>query len=175
MVERLVLVGMMGAGKTTVGRMVADQLGWGYLDSDEQVMAATGRSVAELFSERGEAFFRAEEARVLAEAVSGTEPVVVSAAGGVVLAPTNRALLAQSGTVVWLRADPATLAGRVASGTHRPLLGDDPPTALVALDAVRRPFYAELAHVVIDVDELTADQVAAEVVRRSGVAASELR
>ena len=52
MVERLVLVGMMGAGKTTVGRMVADQLGWGYLDSDEQVMAATGRSVAELFSER---------------------------------------------------------------------------------------------------------------------------
>jgi shikimate kinase len=175
MVERLVLVGMMGAGKTTVGRMVAGQLGWGYLDSDEQVMAATGRTVAELFSERGEAAFRAEEARVLAEALSGSEPVVVAAAGGVVLSPHNRALLARAGTVVWLRADPATLAGRVGSGTHRPLLGDDPPSALVALDAARRPFYSELARVVIDVDELSPDEVAAEVVRRSGVAAPEPR
>jgi shikimate kinase len=175
MPERLVLIGMMGAGKTTVGRMVAEQLGWRYLDSDEQVMAATGQTVAELFAERGEAAFRAEEARVLAEALSGPDPVVVAAAGGVVLAPHNRALLARSGTVVWLRADPATLAGRVGSGTHRPLLGDDPPSALAALDAARRPFYSELAHVVIDVDQMAPDEVAAEVVRRSGVAATEPR
>jgi shikimate kinase len=175
MVDRLVLVGMMGAGKTTVGRMVAEHLGWGYLDSDEQVTAATGRSVAELFAEHGEASFRAEEARVLAEALSGTEPVVVAAAGGVVLAAGNRALLTRSGTIVWLRADPATLVGRVGSGNHRPLLGDDPTSALVVLDAVRRPFYAELARVVIDVDDLTPEEVAAEVLRRSGLAAAEPR
>jgi shikimate kinase len=175
MVDRLVLVGMMGAGKTTVGRMVAERLGWRYLDSDEQVMAATGRSVAELFAEHGEAAFRAEEARVLAEALSDPEPVVVSAAGGVVLARQNRVLLARAGTVVWLRADPATLAGRVSPGDHRPLLGDDPSGALASLDAVRRPLYAEVAGVVIDVDELTADEVAHEVVRRAGLAAAESR
>jgi shikimate kinase len=175
MVDRLVLVGMMGAGKTTVGRKVAERLGWRYLDSDEQVMAATGKSVVELFAEGGESAFRAEEARVLAEALSESEPVVVSAAGGVVLASANRALLARAGTVVWLRADPATLADRVVAGDHRPLLGDDPPGALASLDAVRRPLYAEVAAVVIDVDELTPDEVAQEVVRRAGLAAAESR
>ena len=175
MVDRLVLIGMMGAGKTTVGRMVATRLGWGYLDSDEQVTAATGRTVAQLFAEHGEPAFRAEEARVLAEALAGSDPVVVSAAGGVVLAPANRALLARSGTVVWLRADPSTLALRVSSGDHRPLLGADPPAALVALDAVRRPFYSELAKVIVDVDQLSADEVAELVVRRAGLSAVQSR
>lgn len=175
MVDRLVLIGMMGAGKTTVGRMIAARLGWGYLDSDEQVMAATGCTVAELFTERGEAAFRAEEARVLAEALAGSEPVVVSAAGGVVLASTNRALLSRSGTVVWLRADPSTLTHRVRAGDHRPLLGDDPPAALVALDAVRRPLYTELAQVVIDVDELSALEVVEQVMQRAGLTAAKSR
>ncbi len=175
MVDRLVLIGMMGAGKTTVGRMVAAQLGWRYLDSDEQVMTATGRTVAELFAEQGEAAFRAEEARVLAEALSGRDPVVVAAAGGVVLAQANRTLLARSGTVVWLRADPSTLAQRVGSGDHRPLLGEDAPTALVALDAVRRPFYADLATVVVDVDELSAGEVAEQVMQRAGLTSANSR
>jgi shikimate kinase len=100
MVDRLILVGMMGAGKTTVGNELAQRLGWEYLDSDAQVMADTGRTVPELFVEQGEAAFRAEEERVLTEALSGDRPVVVSAAGGVVLSPANRALLARSGTVV---------------------------------------------------------------------------
>jgi shikimate kinase len=139
MVDRIILVGMMGVGKTTTGRLLAERLDWPYLDSDEQVMADTGRSVPELFAERGEAAFRAEEERVLAEALAGEGPVVVSAAGGVVLSPANRELLARSGTVVWLRADPGVLAGRVGDGAGRPLLDDDPASALSALDAVRRP------------------------------------
>lgn len=170
MPDHLVLVGMMGAGKTTVGRMVADQLGWGYLDSDEQVAEVTGRSVPELFAEGGEAAFRSIEARVLADALAGQDPVVVSAAGGVVLAEGNRALLARSGTVVWLRADPATLARRVGNGEGRPLLGEDPPAALVALDAVRRPLYAEVARIVIDVDELSPEAVATAVLHEAGLA-----
>jgi shikimate kinase len=163
MVDRLVLVGMMGAGKSTVGRLLSRRLGWSYLDSDAQVVAETGYTVPELFAERGEAAFRAEEERVLAVALSGTEPVVVSAAGGVVLSEANRHLMARSGTVVWLRADPRVLARRVGRGAGRPLLGDDPAGALVDLDAVRRPLYASIAAVTIDVDTLAPSQVVDEV------------
>ncbi|MGO8870451.1 MAG: shikimate kinase [Acidimicrobiales bacterium] len=159
MVDRIVLVGMMGAGKTTVGRLLADRLGWAYLDSDAEVAATTGRTLPELFAERGEAAFRAEEARVLAEALSGDEPVVVSAAGGVVLSKENCDLLATSGTVVWLRAEPSLLARRVGTGEGRPLLDGGPAAALVELDRVRRPLYATVAAVTVDVDDLTPLQV----------------
>lgn len=169
MVDRLILVGMMGAGKTTTGRMLAGRLGWPYLDSDDEVMTATGRSVPELFAERGETAFRAEEERVLAEALSSRGPVVVSAAGGVVLSPANRALMAGSGTVVWLRADPGVLAGRVGDGAGRPLLDDDPASALVDLDRVRRPLYQEVADVVVDVDRLDPGEVADVVLERTGL------
>ncbi len=159
MADRLVLVGMMGAGKTTVGRELAARLGWTFLDSDEMVEAATGSTVPELFAEQGEPAFRAEETRVLAEALASGRPVVVSAAGGVVLAAENRALLATE-TVAWLRADPRTLADRVGAGAGRPLLDDDPAGTLAALDAVRRPFYEEVADVVVDVDALDPSTVA---------------
>jgi shikimate kinase len=159
MVDRIILVGMMGAGKTTVGRGLAERLGWQHCDSDAQVVARTGRTVPELFAERGEDAFRAEESRVLAEALSSDQPVVVSAAGGVVLSSSNRHLLTRSGIVVWLRADPALLARRVGSGTGRPLLDGDPAANLIDLDAVRRPLYQEVAEVAVDVDGFTPGQV----------------
>ncbi len=168
MVDRIILVGMMGVGKTTTGRLLAERLGWPYLDSDAQVMADTGRSVPELFAERGEAAFRAEEERVLTEALSGERPVVVSAAGGVVLSPTNRALLDRSGTVVWLRAEPEVLASRVGDGVGRPLLDDDPAATLVELYRVRRPLYEAVADVVVDVDRLPPDHVVDRVLAAAG-------
>jgi len=160
MADRLILVGMMGAGKTTVGQRLADRLGWAYLDSDAQVMADTGRTVPELFAQLGEAGYRAEESRVLAVALSGADPVVVSAAGGVVLSESNRELLVRSGTVVWLRADPGVLAGRVGDGAGRPLLEGDPAATLIELERVRRPLYESVADVTIDVDDLTPGGVA---------------
>ncbi len=169
MPDRLLLVGMMGVGKSTVGRLVADRLGWRYLDSDAQVMADTGRTVPEIFAEAGEAAFRAEESRVLAEAVSGTDHVVVSVAGGAVLSEANRTLLVRSGSVVWLRADPATLAARVGSGVGRPVLGADPAAAQAALDEERRPLYESVAALVVDVDTLTPEQVADRVVDGLGL------
>jgi shikimate kinase len=175
MVDRIVLVGMMGAGKTTVGRLLSERLGWDYLDSDAQVRAETGRTVPELFAERGEAAFRAEEARVLSDALSGERPVVVSAAGGVVLFEANRDLIARSGTVVWLRADPKVLAGRVGSGRGRPLLEGDPASALAELDAARRPLYASLAHVAVDVDRLTPHQVVDRVLADPVISAAGIK
>jgi shikimate kinase len=172
MVDRIILIGMMGAGKTTVGRLLAERLGWQHVDSDAQVVATTGHTVPELFEQGGEDAFRAEEARVLAEALSGERPVVVSAAGGVVLAPSNRALIAGAGTVVWLRADPRLLARRVGTGRGRPLLEDDPGRHLAELDEARRPFYEELAEVVVDVDALTPSQVVDQVLSDPVVAAA---
>jgi shikimate kinase len=163
----LLLVGMMGAGKTTVGRLVADHLGRPYRDSDTMVEEATGHSVPELFATEGEAAFRAAESAALRAAVA-PPPAVISVAGGAVLDPANRALLAASGTVVWLRAAPETLAARVGDGDGRPLLAPDPARALVALDAARRPLYAEVADAVVDVDDLAPTQVADAVLLAAG-------
>lgn len=168
MADRIILVGMMGAGKTTVGRSLADRLGWSHFDSDAQVMARTGRTVPELFAEQGEPAFRAEESQVLADALSGDGPVVVSAAGGVVLSEANRDLLARSGTVVWLRADPRLLLERVGRGRGRPLLDDDPATRLVELYEVRRPLYESVADLVVDVDGRSPDEVVEQILRHRG-------
>lgn len=150
----------MGSGKSTVGRQLASRLGWAFLDSDAMVEASTGSTVAELFESDGEVTFRAEESRVLAEALASGTPAVVSAAGGSVLSKANRGLLATQAIVVWLRAEPSTLATRVQPGGHRPLLGADHAVALAELDAVRRPLYEEVADVVVDVDDLDPPRVA---------------
>jgi shikimate kinase len=158
-VPRVLLVGMMGAGKTTVGRALGQRFGWPYLDSDEEVRRRTGRTVPQLFAERGEAAFRVEEAAVLAEACASTHPVVVSVAGGAVLDPANRALLLASGQVVWLRASLATLRHRVGDGRTRPLLGGDPGEALARLYPERARLYEEVAAIVVDVDDTPTDVV----------------
>ncbi len=161
----ILLVGMMGAGKTTVGRLLAARLGRRYVDSDEEVEAATGRTVRELFEQGGEQVFRPLESQALAAAVRDGGPVVVGVAGGAVLDPANRALVRRAGTVVWLRATPETLARRIAhpdaaehrSGhraDHRPLLEHDPEGVLRQLDEERRPLYESVADAVVDVDDV---------------------
>jgi shikimate kinase len=164
MSRHVLLIGMMGAGKTTVGQTVAARLGWTYRDSDADVVAATGQSVPELFEAQGEAAFRRAESEVLAVACAAPESSVISVAGGAVLAEANRDLLAASGTVVWLRARPETLATRVGDGAGRPLLDGDPAATLTRLNTERAPLYAALADLTIDVDELSADQVASAIV-----------
>jgi shikimate kinase len=164
MTPRILLVGMMGAGKTTTGNLLAERLGWAYRDSDADVEAATGLTVPELFARDGEAAFRRAEAAVLAEACADPSPSVVSVAGGAVLSEQNRRLVTSNGIVVWLRARPETLAARVGEGTGRPLLGDDPAEAVVRLNAVRAPLYAEVADVVLDVDELDPVTVADRII-----------
>ena len=124
-----------------------------------EVERTTGRRVPEIFERDGEAAFRREESRVLREAASGGDHVVVSVAGGAVLEEVNREVIAAAGTVVWLRATIDTLVRRVGSGRGRPLLAPDPRAALVRLDGIRRPLYAAVADLVVDVDELAAPEV----------------
>lgn len=166
MAERLLLVGMMGAGKSTVGPLVAQRLGWSFVGTDEEVERSTGKSIPELFESGGEALFRREESRVLAE-VLRLRAIVVSVGGGAVLEERNRDLLGRSGLVVWLRAKPETLVRRVGDGGSRPLLvhtGSDPSEELARIDADRRSLYEQTADAVVDVDGLTATEVAEAVV-----------
>ncbi len=166
----IVLVGMMASGKTTAGEAVAGRLGWDFIDSDRQVEAATGHTVEEIWAAEGEQAFRRLEARALADALASTarRPAVVAAAGGVVLDPANRALLRRHPPVVWLRADPATLADRAGSGPGRPLLAGGPRETLARLWAERRPLYQEVADAVVDVDGLGPDEVVEQVLAAAG-------
>lgn len=161
--EKILLVGMMGAGKSTVGLALARHLGWPYVDSDEEVVRRTGRTVPELFAEGGEAAFRAEEKQALREAVTAEGPAVVSVAGGAVLDAGNREVLREGGRVVWLRAPVPTLAERVGAGEGRPLLGDDPASVLGRLYEQRRLLYAEVADVVVDVAQLSPAEAVEEI------------
>ena len=152
---------MMAVGKTSVGRRLAAARGWEFFDSDRQIEAMTGRTVADIWRTDGEPAFRRLEADVLADALASPVPRVIAAAGGTVLDDNNRRLMTQHRPVVWLRGTPEVLATRLGTATHRPLLDDDPAGVLERLDTIRRPFYEEVADVVVDVDDLTPDQVVA--------------
>ncbi|GAB4334887.1 MAG: hypothetical protein Kow0010_22130 [Dehalococcoidia bacterium] len=163
--ERLFLVGLSGSGKSTVGRMVAERLGWDFVDTDTLVMEISGRTIPELFREGGEALFREYEVRALREAAE-RHRVVVSTGGGAPTTPEGRRIIA-SGYSVWLVVDPDEAVRRLEAnpGTEeRPLLGDRPAERLRALLEQRRPFYAECDGSV-DVNALSPAQVATEVIR----------
>ena len=162
--KTVVMVGMMGAGKTAVGTAVGRALGVPFLDSDEEIVKAAQRSIAEIFERDGEAFFRARETEVLARLLRGA-PCVLSTGGGAFLSETNRALVQEAGVSVWLRADLDLLWQRVRHKTTRPLLRTaNPRETLRQLYEARVPFYS-LADVVVDsAADLSIDEMAAKVV-----------
>lgn len=160
---RVLLIGMMGAGKSTVGRELAARTGWPYLDNDDLVHRARGLTAPEVLARDGVEELRAAEADALTLALGMPAPVVAGVAGGVVLDAALRARLVGAGVVVWLRARPQTLAVRVGRGEGRPWLEGDPVAALRRLAAERDPLYAEVATLVVDVDGVSASTVAARV------------
>ena len=155
----LYLVGMMGSGKTSTGRPLAEQLGYGFVDADAVIEQAAGCSIPEIFERDGEAGFRALESQVL-NAISQRHSLVVATGGGVVTQQENWGLL-HSGIVIWLDVVPEQLMQRLkADSTVRPLLQtDDPDAALNALLNQRRPLYAE-ADLTVVIDQETPDAVA---------------
>ena len=155
----LYLVGMMGSGKTSTGRPLAEQLGYGFVDADAVIEQAAGCSIPEIFERDGEAGFRALENQVL-NAISQRHSLVVATGGGVVTQQENWGLL-HSGIVIWLDVVPEQLMQRLkADSTVRPLLQtDDPDAALNALLNRRRPLYAE-ADLTVVIDQETPDAVA---------------
>ncbi|MSY71779.1 MAG: shikimate kinase, partial [Actinobacteria bacterium] len=155
----LVLVGMMGAGKTSGGRRVAKRLHRRHVDLDAAIERTFGRKIPEIFAAEGEPGFRDREHDVLVDLLRGDEPLVVSTGGGAVLREDNRASMRERGTVVWLRAAPQTLLSRVGDGSGRPLLAGDPLGNLTRLAAARADAYRAAAHHIVDVDHMSFDAI----------------
>lgn len=161
----VVLVGMMGIGKTTVGRILAERLGVAFSDSDEVIESRTGRTVKQISGEEGEEAFRVHETQALLDALASPVPQVIAAAGGVVLRASNREVLRSADAhVVWLRADPGLLVDRAMSAAHRPLLDDDPAGTLQRMFREREHLYLEVADAVVDVNGRDVNQVVDAVV-----------
>lgn len=157
------LIGLMGAGKTKVGRRAADTLGRPFVDTDRVVERAAGMTVSEIFDTEGEQAFRARERAAIAEALT-RDGAVVSVGGGAVLDPDNVARIRAAGDVVWLYAEPETLAVRLRRSTgrgDRPLLaGTEPVAALRDLLDRRRPAYAAAATVTLPTDGMAVAESA---------------
>jgi shikimate kinase len=158
----IVLVGMMGAGKTAVGRRLAAALGWPFTDADWAIEAAAGTTIANIFAEIGEAAFRARERQVIARLLRG-ERQVLALGGGAFVDPETRALVRERALSIWLRADLDVLARRTGRRDDRPLLaGGDPRARLAALLEQRAPIYAQ-ADFVVDSGKGPIDDVVARV------------
>ena len=150
MATNLFLVGMMGAGKTTIGKSLAARLGRRFVDTDKLLVERTGVPVATIFEVEGEGGFRRREAALLAE-LAQESACVVATGGGAILDPANRRVMREHGTVVYLRARVDSLWERTRHDTHRPLLATpDPRGTLARLLAERDPLYQEAAHLVVD-------------------------
>ena len=173
----IVMIGFMGAGKTTVGRLVARALGREFADTDQMIERASGTTIGEIFTREGELGFRRREIAAIDRAIA-TPGRVVAVGGGAVLSADNRTALKQAGLLVYLRATPETLAGRLTGVTDRPLLANasDRAGRIRDLLVARGPIYETAGDVAVDTDRLTAEQTAVEVLewyrRRVGAMAA---
>ena len=161
--KHLVLIGLMGAGKTTVGLECAARLDRAFVDTDDLVTSVAQMSVETIFADLGEERFRQLEREVVADVCESPTPLVIACGGGTVVDPDNRRALRAAGLVVWLRAPTSTLLSRVGDGSTRPLLHGDPAGALERLGRLRELTYEAAAHAAVDTDDLDIEGVAAAV------------
>ncbi|MEP6774230.1 MAG: shikimate kinase [Chloroflexota bacterium] len=168
--RNLVLVGFMGTGKSTVGALVAERLGWAFADTDAVVEAAAGMPVREIFSQHGEVAFRILEARACQAASVGTHKVI-SVGGGAVVNPENRRVLEANGVLVLLTCERDRLVDRLEESARRgerPLLSGDVEARIDALTASRAEVYSSIA-LKVDTTHLTPEEVAERVVEVGGI------
>ncbi|KAB2924041.1 MAG: shikimate kinase [Dechloromonas sp.] len=157
--RNIYLVGLMGAGKTTIGKQLARRLGRQFIDSDHEIVARTGVPIPTIFEIEGEAGFRRREAGTIAE-LTGVKGVVMATGGGVVLDPENRRRLHDTGWVVYLNVPPVMLYERTRHDRNRPLLQvADPLAQLERLHAERDPLYRQTAHFVVEGSHLVASGI----------------
>lgn len=162
---RVLLVGMMGSGKSSVGRALAARTGWPFVDNDELVERATGRTARQLLADEGAGAMRAAESAALGKGLTIPPPAIVATAAGTILSVGDRERLSRGGFVVWLRAPAEVLAARAAGADHRPWLDDDPVAWFRDALGEREPLYAALADLELATDrlgpEVAADRVLA--------------
>ncbi|MBA4170003.1 MAG: shikimate kinase [Chloroflexi bacterium] len=162
---RIVLLGMMGSGKSSIGRALADRTGWPFVDNDALVLRATGRTAREILAAEGEAALREAESDALRAGASVDGPAIVATAAGTVLDPADRAVIHGSGFVVWLTAPAEVLAGRAVGAAHRPWLDEDPVGWFRAALEERASLYGEIADLEIDTNAMDPAEGADAILR----------
>jgi shikimate kinase len=171
-VRSIVLVGMMGSGKSSIGRRLATRLGIAFVDADSEIEQAAGMTIAEIFERHGEAYFRAGEARVIARLLD-QGPQVLATGGGAFMNPDTRAAIRRKGVSIWLKAELDVLMKRIKRRGDRPLLkSGDPAATLTALIEQRYPIYAEADLTVLSRDvphDAIVDEIVAALRSRFGV------
>ena len=170
----LTLIGYRATGKTTLAQLLAARLGWPWIDADTEIERRAGKSIAQIFAEDGEPAFRQLEAQVIA-ALCRRGKLVLAAGGGAPLRAESRQAMRAAGQVVWLTARPETILARMqadpTTAPRRPnLTGDAPLEEIVQLLSRREPIYREAAHLAIDTEGKTPEQLAAEILTRLGLA-----
>lgn len=165
-VSRVFLVGPMGAGKTTIGKLLADDLNLEFIDVDREIEARSGVDIPWIFDREGEAGFRIRESAALSE-LSQLERVLISTGGGAVLSPDNRKVMSATGTVVYLHTSVDEQVRRTSRDRKRPLLqNDDPARVLAELMAIREPLYRDVADIIVDTDGRSPKTVAQDIAAR---------
>ncbi|WP_137597577.1 shikimate kinase [Paucilactobacillus kaifaensis] len=170
--SKLILVGFMGAGKTTVGQELAGRIKTIQYDLDQLIEQQLGESIATYFERNGETVFRSFETRVLQDYLD--TPGILSTGGGIVMQAANRSMLgATKATVVYLRTQPQQLLKRLANDMQRPLLKQLNRETFIDLWNYREPLYQEVANIVVDTDNLTPSEIADEIVAKISVSEDE--
>ena len=164
--QRVILVGMMGSGKSSVGRLLSAATRWPYHDNDELVRRLFGVTAREILAVSGEATMRAAELQALALGLESAPPCIVGAAAGTILEEDARQRLRNAGCVVWLRARPETLTRRAVGADHRPWLDSGGVEWIRDAALAREPLYASVADVTVDTDERSAGEVTREISER---------
>jgi len=164
--DNIFLIGPMGVGKSTIGRLLAAQLNMPFFDSDREIEFVTGADIPWIFDVEGEQGFRIREARMI-DTLTQREGIILATGGGAILAPESRRNLHSRGTVVYLRASVAQQLERTGKDKNRPLLQTENPLAKIKeLIKIREPLYRETAHVTIDTSRRSPRSVSTEIVRQ---------
>lgn len=163
---RIILVGMMGSGKSTIGRLLSDATGWPYVDNDELVRRSHGTTARELLAERGQAAMRAAESSALALGLEVPEPAIIGVAAGTILDPANRDRLSDGGIVVWLRASADALAARALGAEHRPWIDTGGGSWMHDATIEREALYQSVADITIDTTAGSPEAAAADLGER---------
>lgn len=163
--KSIVMVGLMGCGKSAVGRRLAARLGLPFVDADEEIEKAAGQSIEDIFTEHGEPYFREGERKVLARLMR-SGPQVLATGGGAFMNPETRAAITERGISVWLKADLPLLVRRVGKRNNRPLLkGGDPEAVMRKLMDLRYPVYAQ-ADITVESRDVPHEVIVAEIIER---------
>lgn len=165
----IVLIGFMGTGKTVVSKLLAEQLGWSLIDTDELIVKKAGKTISQIFAEDGENVFRQLESDILVD-LQHISNHIISTGGGIILKAENRQLLKIIGKVILLEASPQTIIERLKDDSSRPLLQGNSAEKLERIEnllEIRKSLYTECADLVIDTSELSPEEIAGRIVSLS--------